>query len=69
MKKIKAKYVDGVIVLPDDFKVKGERDVYVVFPDEIEVKSVSVRDLVKAVANKVNIGGDAIKDCEDIYNE
>ena len=27
MKKIKAKYVDGVIKLPDDVKIRGEMDV------------------------------------------
>ncbi len=69
MKKVKAKYVNGVVKLPDDFKVEGEMNVYVIFPDEIEVKSVDVKDFVKAVANKVNIGGDAVRDCEDIYNE
>jgi hypothetical protein len=65
MKVVKGRYVDGVVKLEEKIDVEGEREVYVLFP-EVEVKGVKAQELFE-ICGLVDVGGDAIKDSEDVY--
>lgn len=68
MRIIKGKYINGEIkidVKPEE--IKGERTVYVIFPEE-EVKYFDFSEILRA-RGIISVGGDAVKDSEDIYNE
>ena len=67
MKVVKGRYVDGVVKLDERVDIEGEREVYVLFP-EVEVKGVKAQELFET-CGFVNVGGDAIKGSEDVYNE
>lgn len=68
MKIVKGKYANGVVKLEkEELNIKGEVDVYVLFPEEIKIKRVKVDEFLKAFSGKIEIGGDAVKESEDIY--
>jgi len=67
MKVVRGRYVDGVVKLEERVEIEGEREVYVLFP-EVEVKGVKAKELFE-ICGLVDVGGDAIKDSEDVYNE
>jgi hypothetical protein len=67
MKVVKGRYVDGVVKLEERVEIEGEREVYVLFP-EVEVKGIKAKELFE-ICGLVDVGGDAIKDSEDVYNE
>lgn len=64
---MKGKYQNGIVKIEEKVDVEGEQDVYVLFP-EVKVKAVDPAELLK-IAGIISIGGDAVKDCEDLYNE
>jgi len=75
MNAYKAKYSNGTIQLleqpPKQLTMK-EQDVVVLFLDDVnkenELHTVSAKDLLK-LSGIVRLGGDAVKDTEDLYNE
>lgn len=67
MKIVKGKYQNGIVKIEEKVDVEGEQDVYVLFP-EVRVKYFDFAELMKA-KGIISIGGDAVKDCEDLYNE
>jgi hypothetical protein len=67
MKVVKGRYVDGVVKLEERVEIEGEREVYVLFP-EVEVKGIKAKGLFE-ICGLVDVGGDVIKDSEDVYNE
>jgi hypothetical protein len=56
-----------LLSLRRELKLRGRREVYVLFP-EVEVKGIKARELFE-ICGLVDVGGDAIKDSEDVYNE
>jgi hypothetical protein len=48
-------------------KLRG-RERYMCFFPEVEVKGIKAKELFE-ICGLVDVGGDAIKDSEDVYNE
>lgn len=75
MNAYKAKYNNGAIQFsetpPKHFTTK-EQNVVVLFLDDgdnaNELRTVSAKDLLK-LSGIVSLGGDAVKDTEELYNE
>jgi len=67
MRILKGRYVDGVVRIEGRVDIEGEREVYVVFPD-VEVRGIKAGELLK-ICGIIDVGGDAVKDSEDVYSE
>ncbi len=74
MNAYKARYHDGIVQLleqPPKEIAKNDSDVVVLFPEEknrINQRDSTTQRLMN-LAGIMNVGGDAVKDSEDIYDE
>jgi hypothetical protein len=75
MKKVRGVYKDGVVQLLENPGVEGQKEVYILFPDEppgeekVRFKGMACDPTdLKPLSGVVSLGGDSVEDTERYYD-